>query len=296
LRSHSSLLTWDVGRAFLDLARSGCGSGCTYCYIDAPLGTQILATMVDVDNALELLMTDPRFARGPSGTLISISPGSEPLKSSQSLALVLRMLQALLPFGNPVQIPTKEPVPTSLVKCLDKYARYAHQVVIFVSLSTISNASRLEPHAAPIETRLANAQTLRGHSCHSCAYIKPFLRSALGEVDDFVTFLNRAAFDSICVGMRYYADKSKSAARTSHALPVSSRPHPIKPDHLSQGLSQHLLNFYRQLRLGCAPTPVFLTSPCVNAYLLDREPPIPVWRDLPTLCVQCRTCGQEGPR
>jgi DNA repair photolyase len=289
----SNLLTWDRGRVFIDVASSGCGSGCSYCYIDAPSGTQILASTAEVDQALECLENDPRFVPGPQGSLVSLSPNSDPFKSPASTVFALKILRAVLPLGNPVQIPTKEIIPGPLTKCLDELSQSDRQTVIFVSLSSIKNGAQLEPNAASVQDRLRNAKLLRGHRCQSCAYIKPFLRSANAELDSFVESLNNAAFDLICVGMRYSAQRTQPRLAPAAQPVLSGGPHPTKDRQVAHGLTPDLIHFHRQLSYRCAPTPVFLTSPCVNAFALDREPSIPVWKELPSLCISCRSCGKS---
>ncbi|MEV5411238.1 hypothetical protein AB0K60_20650 [Thermopolyspora sp. NPDC052614] len=298
------LLSWDRGRVFLDIARRGCGSACRYCYISAPEAPQEPATPDDVLDAAERLTKDDRYQAGARGTVISLSPNSEPFRSAASTLLVMTALSRLLVNGNPIQIPTKESVPAELLRLVDAEAKSDDQVVFFISLATMNRAESLEPGAAAIEDRLANAARLRRHRCRSCAYIKPFLKAAIHELGDFAARLRAARFDCVCVGMRYRARLRTTAdvvvpvahvadrGGTSPAYETYSRPHPVHSGYVAERIGPDLRDFYETLRTACAPTPVFLTSTCVSSFLLDREPPLPVWRELPQLCVNCRSCGQ----
>ena len=221
-------VTWAVGRVFVDVASSGCGSGCSYCYIDAPAAQQITLAAEDVEAITHQLVASDRFVPGSRGTLVSLSPNSEPFKSEESVEAVSRILQTVLPLGNPIQIPTKEIVPQKIVDILDRLATDERQVVIFISLSSFDSAHRLEPHAAPLSQRLYNGTIIHGHKAQSCAYIKPFLASALSEIDSFVEAINSSQFDVACVGMRYAAASASGAASGIGSRPLSRQKAPHK--------------------------------------------------------------------
>jgi hypothetical protein len=240
------------------------------------------------------ILSSPNFKPGRLGTMLSLSPNSEPLKTAQSVDFTQQALHMFLPLGNPVQIPTKEAVPQDLVDTIDLQTTYEGQVVIFTSLSSMKKADRLEPNAAPVEVRIANAYQLVGAMCRTCAYIKPFLRSALSEVDEFIAHLSLAPYDYICVGMRYQAAsalQSRLKNREIVTANLAGRTHPVRSSIVATGITGPMRAFAKIIADSCKPTLVFMTSTCVSAHAAGREPPIPIWTELPELCIRCRECG-----
>lgn len=286
-------LTWETGRVFVDFSVKGCGSGCSYCYIEDPGGQATYLGEAEFAELVDDLVRSPQFQSGRLGTLVSISPGTEPLKTATSQAYTAALLDRILPLGNPIQLPTKEVVPDWIIPLARESVQYAGQLVLFLSLATATRASRLEPGAAPVVDRLKNAELVRGTGIRSCAYIKPFLRPAYSEIDEFVELLNDTGPDFICVGMRYHAEQSLapqvSTPRHS-AIPLAGVPHPAEGRYVAAGVTRELSLFSGILERLCSPIPVFLTSTCVSAYTAGREPPQPIWQAMPSLCVGCG-CG-----
>lgn len=289
------LLTWKAGRVFVDFSSKGCGSGCRYCYIQDPVAAATYLGEAEFAQLVDELVDNPNFVPGRLGTLVSISPGTEPLKTAKSQDYLAALLERLLPFGNPVQLPTKEVVPDWLAALARESVQYAGQLVLFLSLATATRASYLEPGAAPVMDRLKNAELVRGTGIRSCAYIKPFLQSAYGEIDEFAELINETVPDFLCVGMRYHAERSLAARnpaiRRAASIPLAGTPHPAKGGFVATGVTRELNLFADALARLCSPIPVFLTSTCVSGFAADREPPLPVWQSMPSLCVRCRSCG-----
>jgi ferredoxin len=274
------LVSWTGQRAFLDIAASGCGTGCRYCYIAAPRAAQRLQSSAVMDQALEQLVGDSRFRPGVGGSLITLSPNTEPFKTTDSEALTNRILTALLPLGNSIQLATKERIPESTLAIADHHAHSKRQLVIFLSMTSLRLAAHLEPEAAPVAERVQNVSRVRQRRCTACVYIKPFLPVARAEVGQFVELLLPHSPELVCVGVLY-----------RHAWTGDRHlSHPMRADFYATAVSSAQQEFCATLerQLGAH---VFLTSTCVSSYLVDKEPPVPVWRDYPQLCVRCRACG-----
>ena len=131
------LVSLTPGRAFVRISSRGCGSGCAYCYISGRLLTRCRHESEE-SRALVDLEKTRGFKKGRKGTLLSLTPETEAIKSSESIHLVKGILSMLFHWGNPIQIPTKECFPATLATCLESKQRYYGQVVVFVSCSTIS--------------------------------------------------------------------------------------------------------------------------------------------------------------
>ncbi|MDQ1295933.1 MAG: hypothetical protein QG608_3820 [Actinomycetota bacterium] len=288
-------LVWEHGRFFVDIATDGCGSGCSYCYLSEPGKPAAYLSKNQVSALLHNLISHSGFVPGRHGTLVSLSPGTEPLKNSVAVRNTRMILEKVLPLGNPVQLPTKERIPDLIIDVADSSTQFPGQLVVFLSLATMTRSPQLEPGTAGIIDRLKNIELLRGTGLRISAYIKPFLRSAVEELDHFVTTLNKSQPDSICVGMRYHVEhrdiRQAHLAGPSRAFPLRGEKHPVKTTCTAEGVTPELISFSKILRQRCAPIPVFLTSTCVSAYSADREPPQQIWNTLPALCVRCRSCG-----
>jgi organic radical activating enzyme len=288
-------VVWEHGRVFVDIATAGCGSGCSYCYLSKPEEPATYLSENQVSALLDDLTSHSDFIPGQHGTLVSLSPGTEPLRNSSAVRNTRMILEKVLPLGNPVQLPTKERIPNPIIEVADSSTQFPGQLVVFLSLATMTRSPQIEPGAAGLVERLKNIDLVRGTKLRISAYIKPFLRSAVDELDDFITTLNKTQPNFICLGMRYYAEhrgigRTRLAGR-SRPFPLRGEKHPVKTTCTAEGVTPELISFSKILRQRCAPIPVFLTSTCVSAYAADREPPQRIWITLPVLCVRCRSCG-----
>lgn len=268
-------ITIGPGRAFLPISTSGCGSGCKYCFISDPDGQPNYVAPAEIDASLSELLSSPDFSPGVNGTLLSLAPETEPMRGERSIALLNQYLAELLPLGNPIQIATKERVPTDWWEHVLDCA----QLVLFTSFSTLLRAERIEPRAAAPNTRLLNFDLPTTGKARQVALIKPFLRQTARELEEFATAFMQHMPDAQCVGIQYVANKSDRSERLHHPLFEGwTSPPPSSLLHEFAGALRERLNI-----------PTFHNSTCVSAYFLDRLPPRPIWR-IPGLCVRCRDC------
>ncbi|MEV0195774.1 radical SAM protein [Nonomuraea sp. NPDC050691] len=271
----------EPGRVFVNVTSRGCGSGCSYCYVD---GFREVQELVDFDQfraSIDALVSDESFQPGPDGTVVSMCPDTEPFKTPESTDRVLFAAKRVLRLGNPVQFSTKERLPERALAEVADAARRPEQVVWFTSMTTVSAAHQVEPGAAPIIERLRNFERCRAHGMPSCLYIKPFLPSMLRDTDRLIELLLAHPPDSICVGILY---KANERGTRSHR-------HPVHPGLTSRGLDDRFIEFVSRLRQA-GDIKIFHSAICVNAWQLDREPSPPIWSSYPELCVSCRGCGQ----
>ena len=273
------LTSWNGDRVFVDIAVDGCGSGCAYCYISHPSGTQVIASPEDVDEAVDGVLQDARFKPGTLGTTVSVSPSTEPFKSPASTDLISQVLRRVVPLGNPVQIATKERVDVRVLTTIANAQVQNGQVVVFVSVSTVRKAAALEPGAAPPLARFVNFERARTAGVQTCLYVKPFLAQTSRELDDFICVVQQHRPDAVCVGVLYTSNST-----------LKQR-HPVQTTWTSPGMPESGAAF----RAAIAETgiPTFFNSLCVNAFFLDRRPSLPVWSELPQLCVGCRSCADD---
>ncbi|MBD9490504.1 hypothetical protein [Ensifer sp. ENS11] len=265
-------------RVFINITKRGCGSGCSYCYIDSPAGPQVFIDDLALSGSAEALLQSPFFRPGRNGTIVSLCPDSEPFKDKRSTEKIICVLRAVLSLGNPVQIPTKERAPEAVLEVISTYA-YPNQVVLFTSFSSLGKASKIEPHAAPVAERIRNFASARNHGVFACMYLKPFLPATLKDLDYVLEILEKERPDAVCVGMLYTTTQQKDPAYT----------HPVHGSLTARPLDADFNKFVAALKKQ-GLVPLFHSSVCVTAWALDRIPTPHIWREYPALCVNCRNC------
>lgn len=270
-------------RVFINITSKGCGSGCSYCYVEEFRGGQVLLSVDELLAGVNQILSDPRFVCGREGTIVSFCPDTEPFKTAASAELLLIAVRAVAPLGNRMQIATKELVPSEALHVCAGLQQYFGQFVLFVSLTTFRKLT-IEPFAAPPTTRLLNFQKARLHGIASCLYIKPFISTTSLEVSLFARSIMEMRPDSICVGVLY-----QSTMKTD-----SAGHHPAHPDLVTRGLTTALKRFCADLRKHC-DAPVFLTSVCASAALSKSVPRPDIRRTIRTLCSDCGNQACLGP-
>jgi len=269
------------GRVFVNITTHGCGSGCSYCYIDGPTQSQNQLSHAEIVSSLDWLRRHPRFQQGPSGTVISLCPDTEPFKTTTSAQRIGWILQRVLPWGNRIQIATKEQVPAEILMAIERHRAALRQVVLFTTITTISRAKSIEPHAAAPDARAKNFESCRLASVVSCLYIKPFLPATAHDYTAFAELAGKARPDAICVGVLYKS--------TDVGQPLT---HPVHGRMQSPGLEPSCLAFAERLKRD-TQVPVFHTAVCVSAWASASLAAPRIWLDYPELCVGCRDCAGE---
>jgi DNA repair photolyase len=268
----------EPGRVFINITVQGCGSACSYCYVTDHRGIQVFIGKEEIADSIDWLLKDERFTAGRRGTIISFCPDTEPFKNDDSCELVLQVAERLLPLGNPVQFSTKERIPQEVIDRVEAAVADRDQVVFFLSATTVTNAARIEPHAAPIEDRLGNVERLRAAGLRSCLYIKPFIPATAKDIDRFIDLVNVYMPDAVIVGILYTSRDEEG------------RSHPVHQKLSSRGVDERFEEFVAKLSANTSVS-LFHSAVCVNSWLLDREPSPRIWLRYPELCVSCRECG-----
>lgn len=263
-------------RAFIPLAYTGCGFGCSYCYIPAPrLATRPLESeQVRID--LERVRTDPRFIAGPDGTVVSVGCDTEPFRTAASTLLACQVLLWVREHGNPLQLATKSVVPPSVLRILDDWPAGGPHPVVFTSLTSITNASRVEPGAPAPALRARNFGP-DSRRWISAAMIKPVLPATERDLPALVDLMGLHRPDYIVVGVRY-----QPSAKGKAPHPVASQWRGDDPGDLEAAVVDGL---------AAVGVPVFHHSLCVGAHANRSRHAREVFEGYPHLCASCGVCS-----
>src|SRR6266581_2256174 len=131
-----------LGRVFINPAL-GCASKCRFCYTEELGFTALELSPFDGDDVRGELLKIPQFFPGRHGTLISLSPDTEPF-DKRVLAKTLGYITSLSTLGNPMQIATRRKLERDTVRRILDSLIYPDQLILFVSSCTISYHNVIE--------------------------------------------------------------------------------------------------------------------------------------------------------
>lgn len=263
------------GRVYINFTESGCGFGCTYCFIPRKGYSQILLPREMIFNEIrDLIMSG--IICGRIGIVFVLASETEAFVSGKSTDTVNQLLAMLLPLGNPIQIATKSKVPESTIQTIRSLRRYDSQVLIYISVTTISSWKALEPGSVDPESRFKNFPELKRWAIPSCLLIKPFTIHTETDLLEFQNYIASFQPDYVCIGARY----SRGA--------VGFR-HPLHAGMHSPGITPEMRAFSEQLYLTHGLR-AFHNASCVIAKENGVVPTSRIWSDFPHLCIGCMNC------
>ena len=186
-------------RILIDIAYSGCGSGCKYCYIESPSSVQ---KVVDKNTIHQIC--DWIISNGFQNHIITLCPNTEPFKSQESTKLIMLLIERLSRHSTIFQISTKEHLNHKILCCLNELCVTEKQIFLNISMPTIKSSTNLEPFAASISERKKTINNIHSYkNLTSCLYIKPFLDNTAFEVLDYIALIQECVPDYVCVGVNY---------------------------------------------------------------------------------------------
>jgi ferredoxin len=269
------------GRAFIPIARSGCGVACKYCYIASPADNVVPLSPRQVQKLLESLrrcLLDPREPRPIMAIGCDTEVGVSPSLTNNVLACLDFAAQHTLP----VQIATKFPLALELRDALENWPADLAPPMVFTTITTMTISKRLEPNAPDPATRAANFASHLPR-WQSYALIKPFLNTSAEDRDFLVGLLGaQHGLDGVVVGVRY---RRRSAAGNL------GDPHPVARDWIATLPSEAAKVFVR--RLGDLGLRVFMNTQCASSWHDPSLDSTIVRINYPHLCVQCGRCPEE---
>lgn len=273
-------------RFFIDIATSGCGSGCTYCYIEDSNKKQVLIDAFSFKASLNSIKNSPYFIAGKQGSIISLCPNTEPFKSKESSHIIKYVLENFLPLGNPIQISTKELIPIEILEFAQENCVHEKQVYLNISTSCISNGSIIEPYASPIEIRFNNFKIIKNYNkLISCIYIKPFTQNTWNDLDKYIELINLYNPTVACIGIDF---KKNTILMEPCDLLYHSK------DIVDKAFDSDIklkINYFRKRIEAETPVPVFHSSTCIISKYCNIATNSNIKTVAPELCIQCNMCN-----
>lgn len=185
-------------RVFLDICVQGCGSRCAYCYVKTKDSPQVLLTKSQIDKILACIAS----CKCCNDMIVSLCPNTEPLRSDESMKMIIYICKFFLSRGSFVQISTKEYVPEWFLKELEKFD--TSRLYINISVPFLSNHEAIEPGAATIENRLDVFYRIKKHPhINLCLYIKPYFKKDSEEQRQYIDLIKALKIKYVCVGVKF---------------------------------------------------------------------------------------------
>lgn len=180
-------------RIFIDICERGCGSGCLYCYAPYHDDLQILLNKKQIDAICRYIKNNYNFDK----KIISLCPNTEPLKSKESIELILYIIDFFADENCYIQISTKEIIPEYFLKKIHGLCK--SKIYINISIPSINNADVLEPNAASVEERFNNFLMKEIYcNINFCLYIKPFIMKEQDR-ELYIKYIKHYQIDMVCV-------------------------------------------------------------------------------------------------
>lgn len=181
-------------RFFIDICFWGCGSGCSYCYAPKHNEKQCLLNLEQIKCICEYIKN--RYDCHQK--IISLCPNTEPLKSKQSISLVLYIIDFFRKQDCYIQISTKEIIPSYF---LDEIKHISNsKIYINISIPMITNSDVVEPNAATYSNRFNNFKLINYYSdINFCLYIKPLIQIQQDQ-ETYVKNINFYNISKVIIG------------------------------------------------------------------------------------------------
>lgn len=284
------------GRVFVNPA-FGCASKCRFCYIEELGFTALKLSPFSGDNVKRELLKSPRFFPGRNGTLISISPDTEPF-DKRVLAKTLEFIASLSALGNPMQIATRRKIELDTIRKIVDSLEYLNQLTLFVSNSTITYHHIIEPGTTTPAKRFETFRICQEEGLSSCLYLKPVIPNVtIQDVDTYIEVINQYAIQYCCIGVLYANNtllRQMNSTLHKIGLPeidaIQGSPSlPFAEDLYQVGNIEDVLELEAALKVAACIT--HRTSSCVVADILNIPSAQAAWIKFPALCIHCQNCA-----
>lgn len=170
----------------------GCNAMCKYCYLPSiQSDTSNLLYKKSVDKVYKSLVDLSYFVDGENGTILSLGCYSECM-DKENVQQTQVLLKKIILLGNRIQLATKQKIPEKIVQEISILRKYRSQVMIYVSMPTVSSIGNIEPGTASYEMRILNFELCKKYGVPAVLYIKPFLKGMTDrDIDKYVEIVQK---------------------------------------------------------------------------------------------------------
>ena len=154
----------------------GCSGKCAYCYLDIKDLKHPQINALSVDDAISDLLQNDQFLQGREGTFICVGVWGEIFPRDSDLREEsFRWIRQLAKLENPIVLITKGALTEQEAFQLKSMQIYEHQIVVLVSVSTLSFWKSIEPGTASPASRFQTISNLKNQDIESCVFLNPFI-------------------------------------------------------------------------------------------------------------------------
>ena len=132
----------EEGRFFIDVTAQGCPCGCLYCYIESIARDETVFQESEIATLPRRLARHPRFVPGLYGSLLAFGSHSDLFRTPLLFESFLFALQRIAPLRNPIQVATKQFVPSSWAARISQVRAFDTQIVAFIQAFFLLNLRR----------------------------------------------------------------------------------------------------------------------------------------------------------
>lgn len=200
----------DNKRVFLNTSL-GCKGNCCYCYL-SKLGYNNNSKELNTVTAEYVLEELEKFNLNINiETLITLGCYSE-CWDNNNKQQTLKLIKYFLQKGNQVQLSTKKQITKEELEDVIPLIKYNGQLVIFISVATISKHDYLESNTTKIEDRFKTFNNLKGLSIPTVLYIKPVIKNiTLQDLPLFKECIKQYGIKEVVVGSMFTNKQSNEA-------------------------------------------------------------------------------------
>ena len=188
---------------------------------------------------------------------------------------------------NPIQISTKELIPSFFLDYCQTHSLYTKQVFFNISLPYVHNNELIEPYAAPLHIRLQNITNIKNYSkLTSCFYIKPFTLCAYKNKLKYLHLINKYDPDFICVGIDFKKDTI-----LNHPCNLLYQGKKVIDQALNPFIKNKFIKFNTFLYNNIENKKViYNSSVCIISNSLNFKSKLPLYSIDKNLCRNCTCC------
>lgn len=247
----NSFVSGDKERIFINTVL-GCNAQCKYCYLKS-IGISGVVDRTTAEDIVAQLKEKSYFNWGKFGTVLTIGCYSECWDDGNKQEMK-KLLKYLVEFGNYIQLATKQEITLDEIKEINSYCKYPHQIGIFISMPTISNALEIEPGTASITRRIKSIEhCLLVDNVYPVLYIKPVIKDiTIKDLDLYKGLLDRLKIDCVVGSMLKYEEMGEYMVGNYSFSTVESKDEEYIRQYLKKkapvfSYSTEVINKYRKM-------------------------------------------------